>query len=50
MSAVVVIGIGELGAVFGRCQGNSLHLYAAAAGGPAFCSRDPVPLLSSAPP
>jgi radical SAM enzyme (rSAM/lipoprotein system) len=29
---------------FGRCQGNSLHLYDDAAGGPAFCSRDLVPL------
>lgn len=29
---------------FGRCQGNSLHLYDEALGGPAFCSRDLVPL------
>jgi radical SAM protein with 4Fe4S-binding SPASM domain len=33
---------------FGRCQGNSLHLYDAEAGGPAFCSRDLVPLPSRA--
>jgi radical SAM enzyme (rSAM/lipoprotein system) len=32
---------------FGRCQGNSLHLYDEAIGGPAFCSRD---LVSLAPP
>jgi radical SAM enzyme (rSAM/lipoprotein system) len=35
---------------FGRCQGNSLHLYDEAAGGPAFCSRDLVPLVRPAPP
>ncbi len=29
---------------FGRCQGNSLHLYDEAIGGPAFCSRDLAPL------
>ncbi len=29
---------------FGRCQGNSLHLYDEVRGGPAFCSRDLVPL------
>jgi radical SAM protein with 4Fe4S-binding SPASM domain len=29
---------------FGRCQGNSLHLWDEAAGGPAFCSRDLAPL------
>ena len=29
---------------FGRCLGNSLHLWDEAAGGPAFCSRDLVPL------
>jgi radical SAM enzyme (rSAM/lipoprotein system) len=29
---------------FPRCQGNSLHLYDEQSGGPAFCSRDLVPL------
>jgi radical SAM protein with 4Fe4S-binding SPASM domain len=34
---------------FGRCQGNSLHLYDDEAGGPAFCSRDLVPLVAPRP-
>jgi radical SAM protein with 4Fe4S-binding SPASM domain len=34
---------------FGRCQGNSLHLYDDAAGGPSFCSRDLVPLAGPTP-
>jgi radical SAM protein with 4Fe4S-binding SPASM domain len=29
---------------FGRCLGNSLHLWDEDGGGPAFCSRDLVPL------
>lgn len=29
---------------FGRCLGNSLHLYDEVAGGPTFCSRDLAPL------